>query len=272
MPTPSAGLVGWLGDGSDSTATFDGTATPAGMTKLSSAAYQATRDVFYTSIAISSGITIDMASRQLYCQGTLSGPSSGSHAVITCIQAGVASGTNNSVAGTNFSSNTSRGITLGIGIKGGNGGITTGSTAGDLTQAGHGSAGGAGGTGASGSGGAAHSSNVNTVVVQQPASSWRRFLTATTGMSTALDWANSTGTPNIYQLLGGEGGSGGGGDGTNPGGAGGAGGNILIVNARSVVGLMDFTAPGGAGLMDFTAPGGAGGTPITGNCGGGGGR
>jgi hypothetical protein len=58
------------GDGSDGTGTFDGTATPAGVTK-SGSTYTIVRDVYYTDATVSNAVTVKTNGYRIYCTGTL---------------------------------------------------------------------------------------------------------------------------------------------------------------------------------------------------------
>lgn len=256
----SYGTLGWLGSGVDGAATFDGTAAPAGVSRHSSTLYSATRDLNYTTMVISAGVTLDMAGFILYVQGTITGPPSGSAAVITCAPAspsGTNQGTPASVAALYA---VGRALALGVGWPGATGttgvgaqiSISTAAYSGSiLSQSG---SGGAGSAGAGGSGFGGGTPNVDI------ANSLSRFETAVTGRACAIDTLSLTNPYYAWYVMGGYGGGSGAGDSTNVGGAGGCGGNVVVVNARIVTGIINVTAPGGIG-----------GAPTTGNCGGGGG-
>lgn len=122
---PSGTLNGLFGDGSDGSAAFDGTSTPAGTSK-SSNTYTLLRDVYYTDATVSSAVTIITNSFRIFCSGTLTtqagsvihnnGASGGNGA--TGLSGG-AGGT----AGTTIASGTLPGGTAGV--IGGAGGVGT---------------------------------------------------------------------------------------------------------------------------------------------------
>lgn len=257
---PAPGLFGVFGSARYGDAAFDGVNTVSGTTR-SGTTYTAGQDLHYGDAVLASGVTLVMNGFRLFVRGQLIVPSG--TATVT-VSPGVASGTNNATAGFPLS-NGQRFTTLGFGAQGGNGGTGAG-TAGGAWASGVskgcpiiGASSGAGGTGSSGAGGVGQGANVNNATLA--ASCLGNPSNAFYGtFMTADSQAAATAASYLFGLIqGGQAGGGGGGDGTNAGGAGGAGGGVLIVNARAVVGTVNFTAPGGNG-----------GTPTTGNCGGGG--
>jgi hypothetical protein len=242
------GALECWGDGSDGVATFDGTATPAGTTKVNSTLYRLNDDVNYSSLTGSAGITLDTNGFKLNVSGTATGPATGTAFTVSgvtlnrygSIGAGQAGKTATTGAGaaTSFpywylwiQTNTA----AGSGGAGTSGGATGGTS---LSTAGTGNA-------------PAACRGLN-----------RNFWNAINGLVQPFDASNQSGsTAGLSSLVGGGfGGSSGAGDGTNAGGSGGAGGNVVIANIRQVVGIINFTAPGTAGA-----------NAATGNCGGGGG-
>ena len=226
---------GIFGDGSDGSATLDGTATMAWASR-SGSVYTMTRDAYLTSLAISSGVTLVMAATatyRLFCAGTVA-------------NAGTISANGASASGTTQGAGLGSDSLAGSGAGGtpttGAGGA--GATApGALIGAGVASSGGAGSGGAGGGRGGVNSNSVSPL---------RMTAVLGTGTVSALGA--------LKQLGGASGGGAGGGDGTNKGGGGGAGGGVIGIAAHAVVNTGTISAAGGAG-----------GTPPAGNCGGGGG-
>jgi hypothetical protein len=248
---PAIAGFGIFGDGSDSTATLDGTSTPAWTTKTGST-YTQTRDAYLTSLTVNSGVTLVMGGPapgsansstggyQLYCQGTITNNG------LICCNGNVGAGT--AAAGATGSSHNAGGR------PGGNGGTTAGTAATNFggwalsITAGSTSTGGAGGTASSNTAGAGAVASASQLTYW-----YKNPFTPLTGVYAAL-----SGGPTFP--CGGGGGGGGAGDGTNRGGGGGSGGGLVIMFAYSVINNGTITANGGNG-----------GTPPTGNCGGGGG-
>jgi Pectate lyase superfamily protein len=250
----------WLGDSSDGAATFDGTATPTGTTKVSGTLYRANQDLNYTALTGSTGVQLDMGGFLLNVNGTLAGPASGSPFTIAATVT-PPSGTNNKDAASGATSNYrngARAITLGTGARGTTGvtgvGVAATSFSSEFCAIPYTTAGGTGGNGTSGAGGGPGTitNNAGTSLTL------RKFDVATSGRLAGIDAANATQT-RPPMLMGGYPGGAGAGDGVNAGGAGGGGGNIVIVNAKAVTGIVNVVAAGGDG-----------GTPTAGNCGGGG--
>lgn len=222
---------GLFGDGSDGSATLDGTATVAWASKASSV-YTLTRDAMLTSLTINSGVTLNCSGYRVFCQGTVT--NSGTMA------ANGAAGNANGTAGG------SSGSGVNAGGRGGGGGATgngaSASVSGYVTVGGAGANAGVGGTGTAGSGASGLAP-----------SQWYKMPTyALMGAINAF--------AAMQGISGGGGGGGGGGDGSNAGGGGGGGGGLVIIFAWSVVNSGTISAIGGTG-----------GTPAAGNTGGGGG-
>lgn len=229
--SPSGGnRMGLFGDGSDGPATFDGTALIPGSSK-SGSVYTLNRDVFFTTLVVTSGVTLKMAGNRVF-------------ATVSVINNGTFTVAGNAASGLTAGAATGSGGGNAGGRAGGNGGTTTGVAAGGTYT---GTAG-AGGSGASGAGGAA---SAVVATAAQLSSVYRVPYATLTG---ALGYANST------TEMGVGGGGGGGGDSSNSGGGGGGGGGMIIIFSPTVTNNGTMTVAGGAGA-----------TPATGNCGGGGG-
>jgi parallel beta-helix repeat protein len=222
---------GVFGDGSDGACVLNGTNT-FGFASLAGNVYTLNRDVFATSLSVSSGVTVNVNGWRVFCAGAVTNGGT--------IQANGASATSSSAppGGTTG--------TLENGTVGGAGGTTTGTQGGSPGSAFGAGTGGAGGTGTGGNtGGASRPGNLTV-------SAHRSLAPVLTGTASAAGSAKAT--------SGAGGGGGGGGDGTNPGGGAGAGAGIVAILAWSVVSTGTIQAVGGNGF-----------TPVTGNCGGGGG-
>jgi hypothetical protein len=223
--------VGMFGDGSDGTATLDGTATVAWASK-SGSTYTMTRDAYLTSLTINTSVQLNTVNFKIFCTGTVT------------VTGTLASNGLNATSATGAaaqSGSTIDGNSAGSGTITGAGG--TGGSSGTRFGTGTGSGGGAGSTGTAGPGGGAQRTTV---------SPFRIPFLILTGYTI---WQNTA-----YPVGGACGGGGGGGDGTYAGGGGGAGGGILCVFAHAVVNNGVMEALGGNGF-----------TPVNGNCGGGGG-
>lgn len=129
-----------FGDGSDGVATFDGSATPAGTTKNSPTSYTIDRDVQYTNVSVSSGVTVDANGYKIAFNGKITG-------------SGKIAGDGNAAIGETAGA-TLAARTLGGGSAGAAGRSTAGNGAAgtNLATAAVGGAGGAGGNDAGGSG------------------------------------------------------------------------------------------------------------------------
>lgn len=230
---------GLFGDASDGSVTFDGSTTILGMVPAANV-YTLTRDFFFSSTTINSGVSIITNGFRLYCRGVLTNngtihwngntsPSATAGAAISNAASSISSVTSN---------------TGSPGTPGGNGGTAAGSNGPNHANTSLGSAGGAGGLGSSGAGGAAGTLGIP------------RAIPRAYPFSTAINSSVATGTT----IQGASGGGGGGGDGVNSGGGGGGGAGIVCLIVERFGGTGNIRARGGNGF-----------TPSTGNCGGGGG-
>jgi hypothetical protein len=291
-PSSASSTGSLFGDGSDGAVTADGAATVNCLGAPAANVYTMTRDCYFTTITVNSGITIKTVSNRLFAttsitnSGTISnagtGGGAGGNATGTNKATGGTSGGNSSVLSTGSlagpfpakSGTTGGSGGTGVGSAGTNGTVGGGSGAVALTSTtasagaagGNGGASGAsGGNNAGGTGGTAGAGGPSVLSHVSPHE-----------IEIAKTLYDPTGT--ALQTMGVNGGAGsgaaGGGDGTNAGGggggSGGGGGNggalviaapTITLNVASVINVS-----GGNG-----GNGGTGGTPTTGNCGGGGG-
>lgn len=234
--------AGVFGDGSDGAVAFDGTSTFSFASTTGSApnlAYTLTRDVFATSLAVSSGKTLNPNGFRIFCQGAFSNAGTiqylGANATGAPGAAGPGGGTLQPP---------------GSGATGTNGAGAQASTTNGAAGTG---AGGAGGNGTSGAGGAARNPGWST------AFPFRLPSAALTGIPVGKTSAGA------QVPAGGPGGSSGAGDGTTGGlgGGGGSGGGIVIILAWSASNTGTITVAGGNGgngvLGTGAASGGGGG-------------
>jgi hypothetical protein len=232
LPARAQTYNGMFGDGSDGSATLDGTATVAWASKAGSV-YTMTRDCLCTSLTVNSGVTLNISGCRIFAQGTVSNAG-------TIQQPGAnAAGAVAGAAGTStYVAAGGVGGTGATGVGGAGGVFASGGKFGCGTPA-------AGGTGVSAGGAGGGSGN--------SAASLRMATTVATGQ------AFLTTGPRV--ICGAAGGGAGGGDGTNAGGGGGAGGGIIIIFAWSVVNTGTINASGGNGANGVAgnAGGGAGG-------------
>ena len=251
-------LLVCYGDGVDGSPTMDGAAAVTGCSR-SGSTYTATRDLFYATLTVNSGVILEMAGYRLYAKtsianaGTIrrngnAGGNGGAAAVL-----GGAAGT----AGAALDS--SGAVPLGgstAGTAGRAGGTGVGATGTPPAQAlGEGGNGGGGGRGEDGelgnAGGAATSG------IAESVRRWR-----TLGVLLSYNWTNL-----IEGGTGGRGGSAGGGDGVSTGGGGGGGGSgggIMLIWAKDITNTGTISCNGGAG-------GNGGASDAAGGAGGGGG-
>ena len=232
----------WIyGDGSDGAATCDGSATPAGTSK-SGSDYTLTRDVYWSSLAMSTGTTLKTAGFRAFVNGTgtLTGTAhihaDGFAAAGGAPGAGGGWDIQNAVPGA--------GATLG----GGRGGANGGSTLSTIIN----SMGGAGGAGDSG----------GPFGVTRPVTSLgspHEIIAATrgwlAGVNSSSGGAVTAQGPTI--LVGGNGGGGGANGGAN--GDGGGGGGVVVVCIKTLAGAGKISADGGAGQAGAPNCGGGGG-------------
>lgn len=288
----ASAIEAWAGDGSDGSVTADGTTTLPCLGAPSGSTYTMTRDCYFTTFTVNTGVTIKTVSNRILASISITNNGTIQNAGNAGGGGGAATGTNKATGGTNgvnsitlaagslaspfpaIAGRSGATGTTGVGVAGVNGlaGGASGHVALTSTTANVGAAGGnsgasgaSGGNNAGGTGGTAGIGGVSILDSYSP----RQLDSATT-------LHDQTG--NAYQVMGINGGSGSGaagaGDGTNAGGggggSGGGGGNggfiVLIsptitLNTGSVINVS-----GGTG-----GNGGNGGTPVTGNCGGGGG-
>lgn len=130
-------LFGLFGDGSDGAATFDGTATPAGTSKVGSV-YTMTRDVYYTTAHLSNTTSVLPGAFRFFCQGVLTvdsgcsinrnGLAGGNLTAGNALGAGTVGGSGSGGAGGNQAAgSTASNTTTALGGAGGAGGAATGS-------------------------------------------------------------------------------------------------------------------------------------------------
>jgi hypothetical protein len=237
-----AGLLAVFGDGSDGAASFDGTATPAGTTK-SGSTYTLTRDVYYTTAALTNSAIVKTEGYRIYARTSLN---VGSGSVIQQDGAS-ASGTGMAVAipyGT-----------VGVGGEGMFGTLASPGGQGGYTSPGLGGSGGAGGlnTGSSGSGGGTNGANATLpAVAGTPRNIWQALSLA----------ASYTNTLEPYRIFaGGAGGAAGTASASSTGGGAGAGGGIVAIYTPALTNNGTIRALGGNGgnASGSNAGGGGGG-------------
>jgi hypothetical protein len=290
-PSSASTSANLFGDGSDGAVTADGTTTVTCLGAPSGSTYTMTRDCYFTTLTVNSGVTVKTVSNRLLATTSITNSGTISNAGNTGGGGGGASGTNKATGGTAGSNSsvvvagslvspvqavggrTGANGGTGVGSNGTNG--TIGNSAGFALTSSTGNAGAAGGTGgASGASGGNNSGGTGGTAASGGPSVLAHY--SPHEVSVAKNIYDPA--ANALQPSGGNGGSGsgasGGGDATNSGGGGGGsgggggqGGFIVMIsptitlNAGSVINVS-----GGTGGV-----GGAGGTPTTGNCGGGGG-
>lgn len=239
---------GIYGDGSDKSGltggafTFDGVTAVTGSTRVGSV-YTLTRDVFYTSVTVNSGITVNTAGFRMFANVAITNngiiANNGGNGVTSTGGAGGAAGGS-----------------LGVGYTGGNGGnAAVGANA--QTSAGVGDF---GGTASAGGAGTNAGGSPTALTTPTAAKGGVRFLSSL--LSGTFLSASSTGG-----FSGGAGGGGGGGGAVagNLGGGGGGGGGVLGLYSPVISGTGTFQANGGNGAA------GSGGGNDGGGSGGGGG-
>lgn len=240
------------GDGSDGTATCDGSTAVAGMSR-SGSTYTLTRDVYFNTLTIDSGVTVKMANYRMFCSISLT-----NNGTIQCDgNAGTDAVGNNggSTAGTAGAA-ISAGYFLASAAGGGEG--TSGSST-THSLCGNGGSGGVGGAqtspshvgGSAGGGGTATAANV--------------LLIANWHLATLLDIetgaASGTGGTKLFTSGGGGGGGGYGGNGTlGRGGGGGGAAGITAIYAKSItIGASGVISANGGNGGNGSAYGGGGG-------------
>jgi hypothetical protein len=290
-PSSSSTSSNLFGDGSDGAVTADGTTTVACLGAPSGTTYTMTRDCYFTTLVVNSGVTVKTASNRLLAQTSITNSGTIQNAGNTGGGGGGASGTNHSTGGTAGSNSsqllagslpapvasvpgkTGANGSTGVGSSGTSGSngnsanLNLSTTVGATGVAGGngGASGASGGNNAGGTGGTAGSGGPSQLAKSSPHEiSIAKMLYDATGSALEPGGANG----------GGGSGASGGGDATNNGGGGGGAGGggsdggplvmlspTIMLNAASVINVS-----GGNGGV-----GGAGGTPTVGNCGGGGG-
>lgn len=228
----SSGL-GVFGDGSDGTATCDGSTPVTGMT-LSGGNYTLTRDVFFAALTINSGVIVKPAGFRLFVQGTLTNNGTISN-----------NGNAGAAAGTGGAAIANTGTIGAVNYAAGGASTTSGGAAGGSA------AGGAlGGTGGKGGASLAEGGGANGGNAAAPPAAYGSIRSVPTAVLGMLLGVGISLNPN-----GGAGGGAGYGDGSTAGGGGGGGGGAVVVVAQVISGTT------GA----IQARGGAGGSPTTGN-------
>jgi len=228
---------GIFGDGSDGSATLDGTATVSWATKAGST-YTLSRDAMLTSLTINSGVTLQFANcYRIFCKGTFTNGGT----LYNPGNAGQAAGSGGTSTGSGPGGTGGR--------AGGSGGSSAAGGAGGGGQSVGQNSGGAGGAGSSTAGGVGGTQPTNAAPITGLVKTPFAFITGYFGNAFAGDYATSA-----------PGGGGGGGDGTHNGGGGGSGGSSIIIFAYTFINNGSMNVSGGAGA-----------TPTVGNCGGGGG-
>lgn len=269
------------GDGSDGTATFDGSATPSGSSK-SGSDYTLTRDVYYTNMTLSTGTTVNPAGYRIFVNGTLT--LNGTAVIKRNGNGGGAAGDGGLAFGTGAGGGGSGGAALADGYLKGSVAGRNGSNGGDTSHGGAGiagtdvtnSLGSNGSTGGSGGNGNLGDDTGGVGAVGGTATTSNVKLIANWHLATLLD-IGSTGTTIKFTSSAGSGGAGGGGDqawhgGNVPcgggGGGGGSPGGIVAIYARIIVigASASITVNGGNGSV-----GGIGFTSGANSAGGGGG-
>jgi hypothetical protein len=226
---PTGNYLAVFGDGTDGSATLDGSTTYNNWSSLAGSTYTMTRDVYCTSLTIDNGVTLNTSFWRIFCQGTVTNNG-------TITGTGNAGGANGA-AGAKVT-NTSLGSAAGAaGNTGAGGSGTQGCIGGNA---------GAGGTGASGAAGAAGG-----VITTVPTAYMHEPFYALSGIFAFNTLVNP--------LSGGGGGGGGGGDGTNKGGGGGGGAPCIVIFAHAMTNAGAITTVGGAGGTPATGNCGGGG-------------
>ncbi len=247
-PVPSE-----FGDGSDGSATLDGSATIAGFTR-SGSTYTSNRESFWVNLTVNSGVIIKTDGYIIYVNGTLTNngninvngndasgitPGAGTWVVDRLLPFGGAGGARDSAAPT--SSNAPRGLTAGS-VPGAAANTSNTGTAGGVGQGGGGGGGGVGGGDAGGTSGVV-------VLASSTQGDIHNVFRATCGRQVAQSVAAF--------FTCGSGGGGGGLGGTNGGSGGGAGG-WMVIWAAIFAGSGTYEAKGGNGSK-FDPQGGGGG-------------
>jgi hypothetical protein len=287
----SAPLESWAGDGSDGAVVADGTSTVACLGVPVSNTYTLTRDCYFTTFVLNSGVTIKTASNRILASTSIANSGTIQNIGTNGGAGGNATGTNSSTGGSNgliatqlpsgslgapvasAAGKTGATGTTGVGVAG-TAGITANSTQFNLvsgTTAAGVAGGNGGGSGASGGSqaGATGGAGGNGVSASLSQATPNELHVALVLHDTAA---------NIIHSMPGNGSSGSGasgaGDTTNSGGGGGGsggggleGGSIVLISPTITLNSGSVTSVAGGNGGN----GGNGGSPTTGNCGGGGG-
>lgn len=280
-----------FGDGNDGAGTADGSTALAGAT-LAANVYTLTRDVYYTNLTISTGVTIKPSGYRIFCTGTLTMngtaaiTGNGNNGTAGNDGVGQASPGTGGAGGAALADGYLKGSPAGktggngggggSGTNGSNGSDGVGGAATSNSIGSNGSAGGTGGNGGDGNartkgtGGAAGGGATATAANVRPYDPWHvKELLDIGSTGATVKYDNSAGSSSGGgggggggDASGGQGGSGGGGGGS------GSGGRILAVYARSIIigASASIAANGGNG-----GNGGNGANGVSGNSGGGGG-
>jgi hypothetical protein len=227
----SVGL-GFYGNGVDGAVNMDGTNTYGDFTSKASAVYSLTRDVYCSSLIVTSGSTLVMDNYRIYCSGTIANAGT-----IRCKYSTTATATGGAVV--------SGGSLDARGQAGGNGTTTNGANGGACHC--YGGAGGTGGTGGGGTEGAGGTAGA------PGATNGRLF--ALPMAAVGQNMANSV----ISNVICGAGGGGGAGDGANAGGGGGSGGSMVLLCGYNIINTGTITAAGNAGANGVAGNAGGGG-------------
>ncbi len=232
---PNFGL-GFYGDGSDSTQTFDGTTAILGMTP-SSNIYTLVRDLYLQTSSLTGSAVLKTNGFRVFCTGTLTVGASAT------IQAnGANAGTAPAGGGSQSPGSIGAGSNAGGAGHVGSGSGTGGGSPSPSSMGGAGGAGGFNGGGGTGGGTAGGSVAPPTAVAGVP----RHAVSAISGRNTSSQ---------VY--LGGAGGAGGNGDTNTTGGGGGCGGDVISIIAKAIVNNGTISAKGGTG-GNATGTGGLG--------------
>lgn len=277
-------ITPFSGDGSDGTVTLDGSTSFAAFSSLAANIYTLSRDVFFDTLTINTGVTLNPNGYAVFCKNTISGAgkiSSNGGGGGNGVQGGIAgpgSGGAGGGAGTAAIASAHTFAATPAGKAGGAG--SNGAADGTAGTAGtsenpslgvSGDVGGKGGQGlawSGGAGGGAGAATSETVIVSNSSYSGNLSSSGTTTVHTFNYPRGSTSLGSLSPSAGsGSGGGGGSGSTGNYGGGGGGGsgacGGIVYVIANTITGTITIEANGGDG--------GNGGGQTSGSGGGGGG-
>ena len=244
--TGTALAFGLYGDGSDGACAFDGSTVVLGITP-STNVYTLTRDIYASSITVSTGVTVKTAGFRVFCTGLTSVLGTGS---INCDGNAAVTTTAGVITNANGS--------LGAGTAGGAGGV--GNNAGSPgTNHAAGFPGGTGAGGAGGTDGTHAGAAAGTYAALAAVKGGGRYLPAL--LTGTVFGTQTSGTASLASLF--MGGTGGGGAGCDnaatSGGAGGGGGGVLVLATQGLNLAGSITCTGGAGSAGISAANNAGG-------------